>query len=145
MKKNINLAKILFLLFIFFTIALSLYSYAQNNPEKPTPKLITLDKAAPERVKILNGPPETVTMHSGYMVLAPSKSVGRHSTKDNEEAIVVLSGIGEMNIIGESTLHLRPYCVAYCPPNTEHNVTNTGTDTLRYVYIVAKIVAKAKK
>jgi len=71
-------------------------------------------------------------------VLAPSKSVGRHSTKDNEEAIVVLSGIGEMNIIGESTLHLRPYCVAYCPPNTEHNVTNTGTDTLRYVYIVAK-------
>jgi mannose-6-phosphate isomerase-like protein (cupin superfamily) len=72
------------------------------------------------------------------MVLAPSKSVGKHSTRDNEEAIVVLSGTGEIKIIGGSTLHLRPDCVAYCPPNTEHNVTNTGTDTLRYVYIVAK-------
>jgi quercetin dioxygenase-like cupin family protein len=72
------------------------------------------------------------------MVLAPLKSVGRHSTKANEEAIVVLAGTGEMRILGGTTLHLRPYCVAYCPPNTEHDVMNIGTDTLRYVYIVAR-------
>jgi hypothetical protein len=33
-------------------------------------------------------------------MLAPSKSVGRQSTKDNEEAIVVWTGKGEMRIIG---------------------------------------------
>jgi mannose-6-phosphate isomerase-like protein (cupin superfamily) len=25
----------------------------------------------------------------------------------------------------------------YCPPETEHNVTNTGRSVLRYVYVVA--------
>jgi quercetin dioxygenase-like cupin family protein len=138
MKKNIRMSKVLFALILFFIFALSLHSYAQKNPMKLIPELITLDQTSSDSVKILNGPPETVTMRSGYMVLAPSKSVGRHSTRDNEEAIVVLSGTGEMNIIGGSTLHLRPYCVAYCPPNTEHDVVNKGTDTLRYIYIVAR-------
>jgi len=26
---------------------------------------------------------------------------------------------------------------AYCPPQTEHDVFNTGTGTLRYVHVVA--------
>ncbi len=137
MKKYNKLSQILFALIIFL-IALSLYSYAQQNSMTLISKLITLDKISPDSVKVLNGPPETITMRAGYMVLAPSKSVGRHSTKDNEEAIVVLAGTGEMRIIEGSTLYLRSYCVAYCPPNTEHDVINTGTDTLRYVYIVAR-------
>ena len=136
MKKNIYMSRVLIAQILF--IAVSLHSYAQKNPMKLIPKLITLDQISPESARVLNGPPETVTMHSGYMVLAPSKSVGRHSTRDNEEAIVVLAGTGEMKIIGGTTLHLHPYCVAYCPPNTEHDVANTGTETLRYVYIVAR-------
>ena len=125
-------------LLILISIALSFQSFAQNNHMKQKPRLIMLDKLSPDSSQILSGPPETVTMRSGYMVLAPSKSVGKHSTKNNEEAIVVLAGTGEMKIVGEATLHLLTYCVAYCPPNTEHDVTNTGTDTLRYVYIVAR-------
>jgi len=124
---------------IFIFIALSFQSFAQNNHTKLMPKLIAFDQVSPDSAQILNGPPETVTMRSGYMVLAPTKSVGRHSTKNNEEAIVVLSGTGEMKIIGGTTLHLRPYCVAYCPPNTEHDVMNIGTDTLRYIYVVARV------
>jgi quercetin dioxygenase-like cupin family protein len=123
---------------ILLFIALTFYSNAQDNSVILSPKLITLDKGSSISVKIFNGPPETVTMHSGYMVLAPSKSVGKHSTKGNEEAIIVLAGTGEMKIIGDSVLHLRPYCVAYCPPNTEHDMVNIGTDTLRYIYIVAR-------
>jgi len=136
MKKNNHSFRISIVPIIL--IALSLHSYAQKNSVKLIPKLITLDQISPDSVQILNGPPETVTMHSGYMVLAPLKSVGRHSTKDNEEVIVVLAGKGEMRIRGGITLHLHPCCVAYCPPNTEHDVANTGTDTLRYVYIVAR-------
>ena len=136
MKNNNQISQIL-IAFILL-IALSLHSYAQKNPAKLMPKLITLDQASPDSAPVLNGPPETVTLRSGYMVLAPSKSVGRHSTRDNEEVIVVLAGKGEMKIIGGSKIHLLPYCVAYCPPNTEHDVTNIGTDTLRYIYIVAR-------
>jgi mannose-6-phosphate isomerase-like protein (cupin superfamily) len=136
MKKNNQILWIIVALILL--IALSHYSYAQKNLMKPIPKLITLDNLSPDSAQILNGSPETVSMRSGYMILAPSKSVGRHSTKDNEEAIVVLAGTAEMRIIGGSTLQLHPYCVAYCPPNTEHDVTNTGIDTLRYVYIIAR-------
>jgi quercetin dioxygenase-like cupin family protein len=138
MKKNNHMFQVFFALILFSIIALTLHSYAQKNPMKLMPKLITLDQISHDSAQVLNGPPETVTMRSGYMVLAPSKSVGRHSTRDYEEAIVVLAGKGEMKIIGGSTLHLRPYCVAYCPPNTEHDVMNIGTDTLRYIYIVAR-------
>ncbi len=137
MKKNNHVFQIIVALILL--IALSLQAYAQKNPMKLMPKLIALDQLSPDSAQVLNGPPETVTMRSGYMVIVPSKSVGRHSTRNNEEAIVVLSGTGELKIIGGLTLHLRPYCVAYCPPNTEHDVTNTGTDTLRYVYIVARV------
>jgi mannose-6-phosphate isomerase-like protein (cupin superfamily) len=138
MKKNDHESQLLFALIIFAWIALPLHSYAQKNPVKLMPKLITLDKASSDSLQVLNGPPETVTMRSGYMVLAPSKSVGKHSTTDNEEVIVILAGTGEMRILGGPTLHIRPYYIAYCPPNTEHDVINMGTDTLRYVYIVAR-------
>jgi quercetin dioxygenase-like cupin family protein len=77
-------------------------------------------------------------MRSGYMILAPSKSVGKHSTKGYEEAVIVLAGKGEMRITGGPTLHLRGYSIAYCPPMTEHDVVNTGPDTLRYIWLVAK-------
>jgi len=138
MEKNNRVGGGILVLIVYLTIAVSCYSFAQNNSETPTPKLIALDQGAPTRVVILHGPPETVTVRSGFMVLAPSKSVGKHSTKDNEEAIVVMAGRGEFKIIEGSTFEMHPYCVIYCPPNTEHEVTNTGTDTLRYIYIVAK-------
>jgi quercetin dioxygenase-like cupin family protein len=138
MKNNNHTLRISIALTIISVITLSTHLIAQRNSMEPTPKIITLDQASPKPIKILNGSPETVTMHSGFMVLAPSTSVGRHSTKNNEEAIVVMAGKGELRIIGGPAFQLHPYCVAYCPPNTEHDVMNTGTDTLRYVYIVAK-------
>ena len=88
--------------------------------------------------QILSGPPQTASMESGVVVLSPSKSVGKHSTKSYEEAVVILSGTGEMRITGGQTFKLMPNCVAYCPPNTEHDVINTGSQPLRYLYIAAK-------
>ncbi|NIO00731.1 MAG: hypothetical protein GTO42_01110 [Candidatus Latescibacteria bacterium] len=41
-------------------------------------------------------------------------------------------------ITDRPTLILRTSRVAYCPPRTEHNVINTGSGQLRYIYIVAK-------
>ena len=77
-------------------------------------------------------------MHSGAVVLLPSKSVGNHSTENYEEAVIVLAGSGEMRISGGETLILKPNSVAYCPPHTEHDVVNTGSQPLRYLYVVAK-------
>jgi quercetin dioxygenase-like cupin family protein len=112
----------------------------QVAPEVRTPRVIRLDPAAQGRSQHFDGPPGTYTMRSGYMVLAPTQSVGRHSTRTNEEAVIVLAGSGEMRISNGPVLQLRPYSVLYVPPETEHDVFNTGADTLRYVWVVARAI-----
>lgn len=109
-----------------------------TQPNKPLPRTFRLDPSAMEGSAILSGSPETVTMRSGYVVLAPGTSVGTHTTGNNEEALVVLGGTGEMRLAGGSPLRLSPWSVLYCPPSTQHDVINTGADPLRYVWLVAK-------
>lgn len=124
---------------VCFLILLLAATVFTQSPAKPHPRGIMLDPFAQKSVDLFQGPPETITMRSGYVVLAPGHSVGKHSTKDYEEVVTILSGNGEMRITGGDTLKLRQYSVGYCPPQTEHNVFNTGTDTLRYIWLVARV------
>jgi len=101
------------------------------------PKLIPLDLGTKDYMRILGGPPETVTMHSGLVVLEPGRSVGKHNTKNYEEVLVILEGAGEMMIAGGPTLELKGGSIAYCPPRTEHDVICTGSVKLKYIYVVA--------
>jgi quercetin dioxygenase-like cupin family protein len=111
---------------------------AQMKDPKAKPLVVELNVGSIDYQKILAGPPQTVSMESGLVTLAPAKSVGKHSTKSYEEAVIVLAGSGEMRITGGQTLKLKPNVVAYCPPMTEHDVVNTGSVPMRYLYVVAK-------
>jgi mannose-6-phosphate isomerase-like protein (cupin superfamily) len=108
--------------------------------EVPSPrgKSVQIDPLAVESMPLLGGPPETVTMRSGSIVLFPSKNVGKHTTGNNEEVLVVFSGTGEMRLADGTILNLKPYAILYCPPDVEHDVFNTGSEPLRYVYVVAR-------
>ena len=110
----------------------------QQMLKKPVPKMIKLDPKGQDYLRVLTGPPETSTMRSGLVMLAPSKSVGKHSTENYEELVIILEGQAEMQITGGKTLRLTKGFAAYCPPYTEHDVLNIGNDTLRYIYVVAK-------
>jgi quercetin dioxygenase-like cupin family protein len=111
---------------------------AQSKTVQPKPCLVQLRDTIIDYQRVLGGPPQTVSMHSGLVVLSPSKSVGKHSTDNYEEAVIVLAGSGEMRITGGETFKLKENTVAYCPPRTEHDVVNTGSQPMRYLYIVAK-------
>lgn len=111
---------------------------ARESQRTPTAKAVKIDRVATADMRILGGPPETVTMWSGSVVLPPGKSVGKHNTGTYEEAVVVLAGAGEMRLVNGTVLKLGPDVVAYCPPATEHDVINTGKEPLRYVYVAAK-------
>jgi len=111
----------------------------KKKPNGLSPKVIHLDPAGADYLPILGGPPETVSMRSGLVVLSPGNSVGVHSTENFEEVVVVLEGDGEMRITGQDSLTIRAGVAVYCPPETEHDVVNTGTGPLRYIYVVAKI------
>ena len=82
------------------------------------PKLVPLDVQAEEFSPVLKGPPESITMRSGYVTLRPGESVGRHTTGVHEELLVVLAGTGEMHFPAHQSLQLISPCAAYCPPHS---------------------------
>ena len=129
-------SRFVFLSVLLLILALSPFR-SSSQQAVPKPLAISLDPAATGYTPVLSGPPTTVGMRSGYVVLAAGASVGRHSTERYEELIVVLGGAGELRLTGRSPLALREGAVAYSPPNTEHDVINTGTAPLRYLYVVA--------
>jgi mannose-6-phosphate isomerase-like protein (cupin superfamily) len=102
------------------------------------PKIIQLDPGDQSYFKLLGGPPETRSIKSGLVTLSPGKSIGVHSTKSNEEVIVPLAGCGQLQCVDHESIELTTGLIAYVPPQTEHDVINTGSIDLRYIFIVAK-------
>jgi quercetin dioxygenase-like cupin family protein len=126
-------------LILLITLMTAIAPYAaEGGKSTPKPKVIPLQSSGKDVSPVLSGPPETVTMKSGLVVLAPGKSVGKHSTERNEELLIVFEGQGEMSFKDGAELPVKANTAVYCPPETEHNVTNTGTGLLRYLYVVAK-------
>lgn len=124
----------------FFMLATHSSPSCAQQPEqaKPRARVIKLDSAGRDYQRVLGGPPETVSMRSGLVVLLPNQSVGKHSTKQNEELLIVLQGKGEMIFADGSSLPVQENYAVYCPPQTQHDVKNIGTVSLRYVYVVAE-------
>ena len=109
---------------------------AQERDAKREPKTFVLDCAGGD-CPLLKGAPQTSGMRGGSVKLKPGESVGWHSTAGNEEALVILHGTGVANIDGHADVPLNEKMLAYIPPATRHNVTNTGTQTLEYVWLVS--------
>lgn len=135
MKISLSLTSIVALA-VFFVAAVVPVG-ATGGTNAPKPRVIPLEASGKDYIPVLGGPPESVNMKSGLVVLAPGKSVGKHNTGQNEELLVVFEGQGEMSFRNGSKLPVKANSAVYCPPETEHNVTNTGTGRLRYVYVVA--------
>jgi quercetin dioxygenase-like cupin family protein len=93
------------------------------------------DKA--EYQRLLEGKPQTLGMRSGRVHLPPGQACGQHSTKNHEELLVFLAGQGELLIEGGARHRVGVGKVAYIPPETLHDVNNTGSGPLIYVYCVA--------
>lgn len=96
----------------------------------------------PENQKLLSGLPQTSGMRSGRVYLAPDQACGQHSTKDREELLVFLSGRGKLLIGKKDSFDIGHGKVSYIPPNTIHDVKNTGSEPLVYVYCVAPVAGE---
>ena len=93
----------------------------------------------PEYQRLLAGVPQTCGMRSGRVYLAPGAECGLHSTKAHEELLVFLSGKGEAIISEKDKFEVGVGKVSYIPPHTDHNIRNTGSEPLIYIYCVAPI------
>lgn len=112
-------------------------SYIQQKEASYKPLSFALECAASD-CPLLRGTPQTTGMRSGFVRLKPGESVGRHSTEDHEEALVILKGDGRAEVEGYEAVPISSRRLIYIPSHAYHNVTNTGPDVLEYVYIVAQ-------
>ena len=96
-----------------------------------------LPKDNTKSLRIL-GLSQTVGMRSGLVALAPGDDVGAHSTENNEELLIILDGKGRLEI-ESSGIEVSANETVYIPPNTRHNVLNTGSTPLRYIYVVTQV------
>jgi mannose-6-phosphate isomerase-like protein (cupin superfamily) len=97
-------------------------------------------KNDPEYQPLLTGEPQTCGMRAGRVYLKPGETCGEHSTDAHEETLVFLSGKGT-SLIGEEKIphEIGAGKVCYIPPHTLHNIKNTGTEPLVYIYCVAPV------
>jgi len=123
---------------VVFIVLLAMTLLSAEVQPKPHAKVVTLDKSDNGFLPILSGPPEKRDHEIGLRCAGTGPlSAGKHSTEHHEELLVVLEGQGEMIFHDGSKLELRARTALYCPPETEHDVRNTGTAALRYVYVAA--------
>ena len=120
------------------TISTNLATLAQKLETKREPTTFVLACAEGD-CPLLKGVPQTNGMRGGSVKLNPGQSVGWHSTSGNEEALVILHGTGAATFEGHADVVLHEKMLAYIPPETRHNVTNTGTEPLEYVWLVAPV------
>lgn len=110
----------------------------EGDAQRPEIKAIPFDAIDQPYALLLKGPPETRSFRSGLVTLAPGKSIGVHNSGINEEMLVPLEGEGELRFPDRPALALRPGVVTYAPAHSEHDVINTGTGRLRYIFILAR-------
>ena len=94
---------------------------------------------------LLRGVPQTAGMRSGFVRLKTGETVGWHTTGNNEESLVILRGSGEARIEDQPAHAFTAPAFVYIPPATRHNVANTGTELLEYVYVVSPATSQSEK
>jgi len=85
--------------------------------------------------KDLIGGPEIPTT-SGFSIGVAeyhAEQFGEIQTHDDQEAVYVISGVGEATVGGE-LIPLRPGCAFYVGPEVEHATRRTGPEPVRVLY-----------
>ncbi|MGE5308886.1 MAG: cupin domain-containing protein [Deltaproteobacteria bacterium] len=101
-------------------------------------KIVEL-KSNEKYVRLLAGKPETAGLKSGFVTLQIAETVGEHKTEGKEEAIIILEGTADVVIAGKVAHVVPAPAVVYIPPETIHDIRNTGNIPLRYVYVTSAV------
>ena len=102
--------------------------------EKP---FVTNLEKTNEYQPLLQGRWRTSAMRAGRVFLLPGQDCGQHSTNSHEELLVFLAGEGELIVEKDTPFQVGVGRISYIPPETTHNVRNTGDEPLIYIYCVA--------
>lgn len=100
------------------------------------PKIVKLEFGSKYQ-RLFNKDSGTWGIKSGHVILKNGEEIGEHSTNGLEEALVILKGKGQLVIDKEERLDFEDNSVLYIPPDTIHNIKNTGNGILEYIFITS--------
>jgi mannose-6-phosphate isomerase-like protein (cupin superfamily) len=85
--------------------------------------------------KDLIGGPEAPTTSGFSLGLAEyhQPEFGEMQVHDDQEALVVISGVGQVTVAGE-VIDVRPGSAVYVPPGAAHATRRTGADPVCLIY-----------
>jgi len=105
------------------------------------PKIVKL-KSGSKYQRLFSRDSGTRGIKSSHVTLKEGEEIGEHSTNDLEEALVILKGKGLLLINSEEEFDFEDNSVLYIPPDTIHNVKNTGSGVLEYIFITSNAKQK---
>ena len=92
-----------------------------------------------EYQRLIDGQEQSLGLKAGRVYLESQQECGVHSTEAREELLVFLSGTGTMIIGDNDTFEIGVGKIAYIPPHTPHNIKNSGSEPLVYVFCVVPV------
>jgi mannose-6-phosphate isomerase-like protein (cupin superfamily) len=117
----------------------SIFSQVSDiNDIDPHPKVISFNPDSIKYQELFNGDKDSVVFYSGVVTLIPGKTGKLHNTEIYEEMIIALEGEGELKIPKYKNLKIKFGNIALVPPNTDHQLINTGKKNFKYIYIATK-------
>ncbi len=90
-------------------------------------------------IRLLGDSAKTGGLRSGLVTLKPQESVGEHKTTNKEEALIVLKGNATVYYGKNKKIKASQSSFVYIPPETRHNVKNSGNKILQYVYVTSQV------
>lgn len=109
--------------------------------ERLTPRKLKLD--GKERYTRLFSKKDgsAVSLRSGCVILDKGENIGEHDTETQEEVLIILEGKGELLLAKNDKIDFEKGSALYIPPNTLHDVKNTGESSLKYVFFTCPVRA----
>lgn len=90
-------------------------------------------------LRLLGGKDKLQGLRSGLVTLKPQEKIGEHKTSAKEEVIIILKGNATIYYDRNKKLKASQNTFVYIPPETVHDVINSGRLLLRYVYVTAQV------
>ena len=82
--------------------------------------------------------PNQAIKEIGMMTLKPGDSIGLHSHANNEDTYIILSGEGMFTDGDGGEYVVGPQSVTLAGPGQSHSLTNTGSDDLIFIDLIAQ-------
>jgi len=76
-------------------------------------------------------------LRAGLVTLKPKQEVGKHNTQNKEEALIILKGKAVVSYGRDKKIKASRHMFVFIPPRVSHNVKNSGSSNLQYIYLTA--------